>query len=71
MIVADEQSWQWKVTRPDGSGQSSSTFKTLKECADDARLNGWGVWGGDERRRVELGADALRLVPEQQAQQKN
>ena len=50
--IGDDGSWAWKVVNPDGDEQTSDrTFKTLKECTEDATRNGYVVWRTEEERR--------------------
>jgi hypothetical protein len=50
--IRDDGSWAWKVVNPDGSeADSERTFKTLKECTEDAARNGYVVWKTEEERR--------------------
>jgi hypothetical protein len=47
-----QASWLWAVRFPDSREESSVTaFRTLKDCADDARAHGYVVWRGADRRR--------------------
>lgn len=63
-IITPDDRWKWRVRHPGGREQiSDGAFETLKECADDASGQGWARWPADERRRAEVGADPLRLVP--------
>ncbi len=51
-MVADDESWLWRVVNPDGSEASSErTFKTLQECSADAIRNGYIAWMAPEERR--------------------
>lgn len=52
-FVMGEGGWVWSVTHPDGRKErSDETFKTLKQCADDATQRGYVAWkAADERRR--------------------
>jgi hypothetical protein len=52
--LAEDGSWSWRVISPEGEQQTSErTFKTLKECTEDAARNGYVVWRSeDERRRA-------------------
>jgi hypothetical protein len=57
-FVITDGGWLWTLTRPDGTEQQSNrTFKTLKQCADDAIQNGYGAWKAEERRRVDSEPD--------------
>ena len=50
--MADDGSWSWRVVDPEGSEQvSERTFKTLKECTEDATAHGYVVWRSDNERR--------------------
>jgi hypothetical protein len=49
---AEDRSWLWHVTRPDGTESSSVRgFPTLKDCIDDARQHGYVVWLAEADRR--------------------
>lgn len=44
--------WAWTVTYADGNNESSNgSFKTLKECADDAAQHGYIAWKAEDERR--------------------
>jgi hypothetical protein len=50
-----EAGWIWTVMRADGGQEASiGTFKTLKECADDAIKHGYVAWRAEEERRRDL-----------------
>ena len=49
---AQDKSWLWHVTRPDGSEASSVRgFATLKDCIADARQHGYVLWLPEADRR--------------------
>jgi hypothetical protein len=51
--IAEDGSWSWQVVNPDGDEQASDrTFKTLKECTEDAARHGYVVWRSEEERRL-------------------
>ena len=50
--IGEDGSWTWRFVDPDGEEQASGrTFKTLKECTEDALKNGYVVWQSDNERR--------------------
>ena len=50
--ITDDGSWAWKVVGPDGGEESSErTFRTLRECTENAAVNGYVVWRTEEERR--------------------
>jgi hypothetical protein len=50
-----DKGWAWAVSRADGTRDSSTrSFKTLKECADDAIRHGYVAWRAEEERRHDL-----------------
>ena len=52
---ARDGGWVWTVTQPDGSVKSAAqTFKTLKECAEDAATHGYVAWKAEDERRRDL-----------------
>jgi len=54
-FLIGEAGWTWTVKHPDGAEkQSTQAFRTLKECADDAREHGYAVWKAGERRSVDV-----------------
>jgi len=62
-VQSDDYGWMWTVVNPDGTQQTSQSFGTIKECADDARQNGYVPWKPEDERRRELKlrvAEALR-----------
>jgi hypothetical protein len=51
-LLGDDGSWSWRVVNPDDSvGTSERSFATLKECTENATLNGYVVWKSEEERR--------------------
>ena len=53
-FVITDGGWGWTLTKPDGTEErSTSTFKTLKQAADDAISHGYGSWKLEERRQVD------------------
>jgi hypothetical protein len=51
-FVITDDGWLWTLTRPDGREErADTTFKTLKQAADDAIGHGYGAWKHDERRQ--------------------
>lgn len=54
-FVSSKAGWVWTVSHADGTEESSErTFKTLKECANDANQNGYVAWKAEEERRRDL-----------------
>lgn len=50
--IGEDGSWTWRVVTPEGEETTSArTFKTLKECTEDAARNGYVAWKSDEERR--------------------
>lgn len=50
--MAEDGAWSWRVVDPEGGEQTSErTFKTLKECTEDAARNGYVAWRSEEERR--------------------
>jgi hypothetical protein len=50
--IGEDGSWTWRMADPDGDEKvSERTFKTLKECTEDAAKNGYVVWRSDTERR--------------------
>ena len=50
--IGEDGSWTWRVVDPEGAEQvSDRTFKTLKECTEDATANGYVAWKSEEERR--------------------
>ena len=50
--IGEDGSWSWRVVNPDGDEEASGrTFRTLKECTEDAARNGYVVWRSEEERR--------------------
>lgn len=53
-FIITDTGWMWMVKHPEGGEENSNrAFKTLKECADDAREHGYAAWKAGERRTVE------------------
>jgi hypothetical protein len=51
-LLGDDGAWAWRVVEPDGTeNKSETTFKTLKECTEDATRNGYVAWRTEEERR--------------------
>jgi hypothetical protein len=54
-FVITDGGWLWTLTRPDGHQErANTTFKTLKQAADDAIVHGYGSWKHDERRKPDF-----------------
>jgi hypothetical protein len=53
-LQAEDYGWKWAVTNPDGTDETSPSFATMKECADNARLHGYVPWQSDDERRRAL-----------------
>jgi hypothetical protein len=50
-----DDGWIWTVAHPDGRQESSDqSFKTLKQCVDDATQRGYVAWKAEAERRREL-----------------
>jgi hypothetical protein len=50
--IGEDGSWSWRVVNPEGDEQTSDrTFKTLKECTEDAARHGYVAWRSEEERR--------------------
>jgi hypothetical protein len=53
--IGEDGSWSWRMVDPDGEEQSSDrTFRTLKECTEDAMKNGYVAWQSESERRNAL-----------------
>jgi hypothetical protein len=50
--IGEDGSWTWRVVTPEGDESTSArTFKTLRECTEDAKRNGYVAWKSDDERR--------------------
>ncbi|MDB5902712.1 MAG: hypothetical protein JWM26_1590 [Betaproteobacteria bacterium] len=50
--IGEDGSWSWRMVDPDGEEQASDrTFRTLKECTEDAMKNGYVAWQSESERR--------------------
>ena len=50
--MAESGGWLWRAVDPDGTEETSGqTFRTLKECTEDATRHGYVVWKTEEERR--------------------
>jgi hypothetical protein len=50
--IGEDGSWTWRVVDPEGEEKvSERTFRTLKECTEDAAQHGYVVWRSDDERR--------------------
>ena len=50
--IGEDGSWTWRMVDPEGEEKvSDRTFRTLKECTEDASRNGYVVWQSDNERR--------------------
>ena len=53
-FLLENDAWLWRVVDTDGIEASSErSFKTLKECTEDAMRHGYVVWKSEEERRRE------------------
>lgn len=68
-LVADENTWFWRVSYPDGAEQrSQENFYTLRACIENAALHGYTFWSPDQERRADRRlppAASARTVPQQ------
>jgi len=50
--IGEDGSWTWRVVDPEGDEHvSDRTFKTLKECTEDAVAHGYVAWKSEDERR--------------------
>jgi hypothetical protein len=50
--IGEDGSWSWRMVDPEGEEKTSDrTFRTLKECTEDAMSNGYVVWQSESERR--------------------
>jgi hypothetical protein len=50
--IGEDGSWSWHMVDPEAEEKTSSrTFRTLKECTEDAMNNGYVVWQSESERR--------------------
>jgi hypothetical protein len=51
--IGEDGSWTWRVTGADGEEEvSERTFRTLRECTEDAAKHGYVAWRSENERRA-------------------